>query len=49
MAEAQETRQRYRRLRAFNIAVGVLLAAEVLYIPALAGRQLPQRQRTLRR
>jgi hypothetical protein len=33
MAETQETRQRYWRLRAFNIAVGVLLAAEALYIP----------------
>jgi hypothetical protein len=32
VAEAPETRQRYRRLRAFNIAVGVLLAAEALYM-----------------
>jgi len=32
VAEAPETGQRYRRLRAFNIAVGVLLAAEALYM-----------------
>ena len=32
VAEAPETRKRYRRLRAFNIAVGVLLAAEALYM-----------------
>ena len=30
--EAPETRQRYRRLRAFNIAVGMLLAAETIYM-----------------
>jgi len=32
VAGAPETRQRYRRLRAFNIAVGVLLAAEAAYM-----------------
>jgi heliorhodopsin len=32
VAEAPETGQRYRRLRGFNIAVGVLLAAEALYM-----------------
>jgi hypothetical protein len=32
MAEALETSERYRRLRIFNIAVGVLLAAEALYM-----------------
>jgi hypothetical protein len=32
VADAPETRQRYRRLRAFNIAVGVLLAAEAIYM-----------------
>ena len=31
-AEAPEPRQRYRRLRVFNIAVGLLLAAEALYM-----------------
>lgn len=31
-ADAPDTRERYRRLRAFNIAVGVLLAAEALYM-----------------
>jgi hypothetical protein len=30
--EAPETRKRYRRLRAFNTAVGVLLAAETLFM-----------------
>ena len=32
VAGAPETGQRYRRLRAFNIAVGVLLAAETAYM-----------------
>jgi heliorhodopsin len=32
VAGAPETRQRYRRLRAFNTAVGVLLAAEAAYM-----------------
>jgi hypothetical protein len=32
VAEAPETSERYRRLRVFNIAVGVLLAAEALYM-----------------
>ncbi len=32
VAEAPETRRRYQRLRVFNIAAGVLLAAEAVYM-----------------
>ena len=32
VAEAPETRQRYRRLRALNVFVGVLLAAEAAFM-----------------
>jgi threonine/homoserine/homoserine lactone efflux protein len=32
VAGAPQTRRRYRRLRAVNIAVGVLLAAEAAYM-----------------